>query len=124
MQNMHAASTHSIDKKTLSQCCKISHLDAQGRFTLLYKMWGKYPHVLLEALMFELSWKRAARLSLVLATLSLPVWAMHGKPERHRGGGGGGGNNVPEGGSSLAYAALAGSMIAGGMVLARKSRAL
>lgn len=75
--------------------------------------------------MFELTWKRAARLALVLAALSLPVLAMNGKPDRHRGGGGGnggGGNNVPEGGSSLAYAALAGSMIAGGMLLARKSR--
>ncbi|MGA2695892.1 MAG: hypothetical protein ABSE92_07515 [Terriglobales bacterium] len=86
--------------------------------------------------MFEISLKRAARLALVFAALSLPVWAMHGQPDRHHGGGcggnnrdcgggggnGGGGNNVPEGGSSLAYAALAGSMIAGGMVLARKSR--
>jgi hypothetical protein len=97
-------------------------------------MWGSLSHASLEALMFELSWKRAARLSLVLAALSLPVWAMHGQPDRHHGGGGcgnnrncgggGGGNNVPEGGSPLAYTALAGSMIAGGMVLARKSRSL
>jgi hypothetical protein len=83
--------------------------------------------------MFEMSWKRATRLALVCAALSLPVWAMHGQPDKHHGGGGcgnnrdcggGGGGNVPEGGSTLAYAALAGSMIAGGMVLARKSRAL
>lgn len=73
--------------------------------------------------MFEHSVKRAVRIGLLLCLFSLPVWAMHGKPDRHRGGGGGGGgNNVPEGGSSLAYVGLAGSMIAGGMVLARKSR--
>jgi hypothetical protein len=75
--------------------------------------------------MFEISLKRAARFALVLAALSLPTLAMNGKPDRHHhggDGGDGGGKNVPEGGSSLAYAALAGSMIAGGMLLARKSR--
>lgn len=71
--------------------------------------------------MFQHNCKRAARVALLLCVFSLPVWAMRGKPDRHHGGGGGG-QGVPEGGSSLAYVGLAGTMIAGGMVLARKSR--
>jgi len=84
--------------------------------------------------MFSQSWKRAVRIGLVLSALSLPMWALLGGADHGHGhggcgdnrncGGGGGGNNVPEGGSLLAYTGLSGAMIAGGIVLARKSRAL
>ena len=86
--------------------------------------------------MSVLNWKRAAKVSLVMCLLSLPVWALQGRGDQRggRGGGGGcgynrncgggGGNNVPEGGSLLAYTGLTGAVLAGGIVLARKSRSL
>lgn len=86
--------------------------------------------------MLNQSWKRAAKIALLLCVFSLPVWALHQRGDGHRGGGGGcgknqncggggngGGGNVPEGGSQLAYTGLAGSVIGGGIMLARKSRA-
>jgi len=82
--------------------------------------------------MFSHSWKQAVKVGLVFCALSMPVWALHHGSDGHgrdghggQGGGyGGGGQNVPEGGSPLAYTAVSGAMIVGGMALARKSRAL
>jgi hypothetical protein len=82
-------------------------------------------------MMFSHNVKRAVKVGLLLCAFSLPVLALDGAGWHYHGGCGGnnrdcrgGGNNVPEGGGLLAYTCLSGAMIAGGMVLARRSRTI